>query len=125
MDFWNKVKADIQKGIKEGVGLLKEGVSAVKEKAGELTEEGKKQLKLFELKTKVQKEISELGGRVYDIKATAKNPMLDGKVKAIISRIKKLETQIVNFEKPKKEATKKAASKKTAPKRRVRAKSKQ
>lgn len=88
MDFWDKVKSDIQKGIKEGIGLVREGVSVVKEKAEELTEEGKKKLKLFELKTRVQREISELGGRVYDLQSKAKNPMSDSKVKAIIAGIK-------------------------------------
>ena len=33
MDFWQKVKRDVQKGIKEGVEVMKEGVAAAKVKA--------------------------------------------------------------------------------------------
>jgi hypothetical protein len=115
MDFWDKVKSDIQKGIKEGVGFVKEGVSVVREKAEELTEEGKKRLSVFELKTKVHREISELGGRVYDIRVKVKNPMSDSRVKAIISRVKKLEDKIEKLEgAPKSVKAKKAAPKSTA-----------
>jgi hypothetical protein len=112
MDFWEKVKRDIQKGIKEGIGIVSEGVTVVKEKAGELTEEGKRRLKLFELQTKVQKETAELGGKVYDLSSKMKNPMLDSKVKAVVSRIKKLETQMAKLE-----GRKRAAPAKTNPKR--------
>jgi len=122
MDFWNKIKTDIRKSIKEGVGLVKEGASVVMEKAEELTEEGKKRLKLFELKTKVEREISELGGRVYDIRSTVKNPMADGKVKAIIARIKKLEAQIMKLEGAPKSTGKKVTPRKAVPKRRSKAK---
>lgn len=124
MDFWNKIKSDVRRGIKEGVGLMREGASVMMEKAEELTEEGRKKLKLFELKTRVEREISELGGRVYDIKSTVKNPMTDSKVKAIIARTKKLETQIMKLESSPKPTVKKAKPGKAAPKRRAKVKSK-
>jgi hypothetical protein len=102
MDFWEKIKSDIQKGIREGFVMVKEGVTVARAKAEELTEEGKRRLKIFELKTKVQREISELGGRVYSLSEKLKNPMLDKKAKAVIARIKKLETQIAKLEGKKK-----------------------
>jgi len=98
MTFWEKVQEDLQKGIKEGVHLLKEKAIVVKEKAGELAEEGKKRYKIFDLQMKVQKEIAELGGRVYDLSSKLKNPMLDKRVKALIARVKKLETQVTKLE---------------------------
>jgi len=98
MDFYQKIKGDLQKGIKEGITVVKEGAAVVKEKVEELTEEGKKQYNIFLLKTKVQKEISELGGRIYDLSAKLKNPMVDKKVKALITRIKKLEAQVTRLE---------------------------
>lgn len=119
MEFWDKIKIDIQKGLKEGIGMVREGVTVVREKAEELTEEGKKRLKLFELKTKVQREVSELGGRVYAIGSKVKNPMVDKKVNAIVARIKKIEAQIAKLE-----GLQKEKSMKTTPKRRVRVKSK-
>ncbi|HYA12315.1 MAG TPA: hypothetical protein VEF37_05025 [Thermodesulfovibrionales bacterium] len=98
MIFWEKVQKDLQRGIEEGVHLLKEKAIFMKEKAGELAEEGKRRYKIFDLQTKVQKEISELGGRVYDLSPKLKNPMLDKKVKTLIGRIKKLEAQVTKLE---------------------------
>jgi hypothetical protein len=98
MDFWEKVKRDVQKGIREGLVFVREGVAVVKEKAEELTEEGKRRIRIFELKTKVQKEMSDLGGRVYSLDSQNKNPMMDKKVKTSIGKIRKLETQIAKFE---------------------------
>ncbi len=83
MDFWEKVKRDLQKGIKEGIEAVKEGATYVREKAEELTEEGKRRIRLFDLKTKVQKEMSELGGRVYSLGSKDMNPMLNKKVKTL------------------------------------------
>ena len=60
MDFWEKIKSDIQKGIREGIGIVKEGAIVVRAKAEELTEEGKKRLKVFE-----QNRISRLDPRSY------------------------------------------------------------
>lgn len=102
MNFWEKVRKDLQEGIKEGIEVVKEGAVIVRKKAEELTDEGKRQYKIFDLKAKVQKEIAELGGKVYELSSKLKNPMLDGKVKAITARIKKLEVQITKLEgKPK------------------------
>jgi hypothetical protein len=98
MDFWEKVKRDVQKGIREGLVFVREGVAVVKEKAEELTGEGKRRIKLFEFKTKVQKEMSELGGRVYSLDSKNKNPMQDKKVKTSIGKIRKLEMQIAKLE---------------------------
>ncbi|OHE58059.1 MAG: hypothetical protein A2Z47_15370 [Thermodesulfovibrio sp. RBG_19FT_COMBO_42_12] len=111
MDFWEKVKKDLQKEIKAGIAFIKEGAATMKKKTEELTEEGKKQYKIFELKTKVQKEVAELGGKVYDLSSKIKNPMLDKKVKAIVARVKKLEGQIIKLEGKKKETAKKASKK--------------
>jgi hypothetical protein len=113
MNFWEKVKNDLQKGIKEGIDFVKEGATIVKVKAEELTEEGKKRLKIFELKTKVQREIAELGGVIYDLSSKVKNPMLESKVKAVVSRIKKLEAQIAKLEGKMKGSTSRTASKRT------------
>ena len=111
MDFWQKVKRDVQKGIKEGVEVMREGVAAAKEKAGEMSDEGKRRYQIFTLKTKVQKEISELGGKVYGLSAKVKNPMLDNKIRATIARIKKIELQIVKLEKTAQTSVKKSIKK--------------
>ena len=98
MDFWEMIKKDIQKSIKEGIVKVKEGVTVARAKAEELTEEGKKRIKVLELKTKVQREIADLGGRVYAISQKSKKLMSDKKVQSIIRRIQKLEGQIFKLE---------------------------
>jgi len=119
MDLWKKVKEDLQKGIEEGITYVREGASVVMKKAEELTEEGKRRYKLYDLKTKVQHEITELGGRVYELSSKVRNPILDSKVKAIKARIKKLEAEIMILEgtpkvRPRKKVAKKRPEKKQA-----------
>lgn len=104
MAFWEDVKRDVQKGFKEGL-------EAIREKAEELTEEGKKKYKLFELKNRVQKEMAELGGSVYRIREKVQN--LDNTTMATIGKIEKLEAQIEKLEgKPRKAAPKRTVRKK-------------
>lgn len=98
MNFWSKVKRDLQAGVDEGIAFVKEGAAVVLKKAEELTEEGKKRYAVYELKSKVQKDIAELGGQVYDLSSKMRNPMLDSKVKDITGRIKRLEAQILKIE---------------------------
>jgi len=113
MNFWTKVRDDLQKGVGDGLAIVKEGASVVKKKAEELTGEGKRLYQLYELKTKVHKEISELGGTVYELSEKVKNPMLSNKVKAIKAGIKKLEMQIQKLEgKPEAKPSKVAPRKK-------------
>ena len=115
MSFWQKMKKDLQKGIGESIVLVKESAAVVQKKAEELSEEGKKRYKLYELQTKVQKEMTRFGQKVYDLSTEGKDPMLDSKVKAMKAGIAKLQDEISELEgKP---VTRK---RKTAPKRRTR-----
>jgi len=98
MEFWEKIKKDLRTGFQSGMAVIREGAVAAREKAEELTEEGKRQYKLFELKTKVQKEITELGGKVYGLICAEQDPVADKRVKASISKIKKLENQLAKLE---------------------------
>jgi hypothetical protein len=102
MGFWDEVKKDFQRSLKEGVHLLKEKATVVKEKAEELTEEGKKRYKIFDIQMRIQKEVGELGGRVYDLSSKSGNPLLDKKIKTLIARINKLEIQVTKLKGKKK-----------------------
>src|SRR5208283_6158560 len=119
MSFWTKVKEDLQNGVDEGLAFVKEGAAVVIRKAEELTDEGKKHYILYEMKAKVQKEIAELGGKVYDLSAKMKNPMLDTKIKESIARIKRLEAEILKVEGKQAPAAKKTVVKKTTAKKTV------
>ncbi len=113
MTFWDDVKKDLQKGL----DYVKESAAAVKVKAGELTEEGKRQYKLYELKKNAQKWVAELGGKVYELSSKAEDPLQNPSVQKIIARIKKLESQIAKLEE--KAKTSKAAEKLKAVKKSV------
>jgi len=120
--LFDKIKKDVKKGIEEGIAVVKEGAGVVSDKMGELTAEGKRQYKMFDLKMKIQSQMTELGGRAYDVLDSKKSPAADSTVKAVYVKIKKLEEQLCKLEggkrttvtAPKKPAMKaKAAPKKT------------
>jgi hypothetical protein len=96
--LFDKIKKDVKKGIEEGIAVVKEGASVVSEKMGELTAEGKRQYKMYDLKAKIQGQMTVLGGRVYDVLDTKKNPTADNRVKAVYEKIKNLEAQLAKFE---------------------------
>ncbi|HTP06580.1 MAG TPA: hypothetical protein VMM54_15670 [Nitrospirota bacterium] len=111
---WKEIKKDLQKGLEKGMAAMKKGAIVAQKKAGELTEEGKRQFKILTLKTKVHEAISDLGARVYSLMngAKVKNPALDAGVKDLITRIKDLEAQIAIVEEKGKAAKSKAGKKK-------------
>ena len=112
--LFDKIKKDVKKGIEEGIAVVKEGASVVSGKMGELTAEGKRQYKMFDLKSKIQSQMTVLGGRAYDVLDSKKSPAADSKVKAVFVKIKKLEEQLSKLEGGKE--TKAAAPKKPAAK---------
>lgn len=113
MNFWEKVQKDLKKELKAGIAFLKESSAVAKKKVDELSKEGKKKLHLLELKSKVKESMAELGGMVYSIHSIDKDPMINKKVKSIISKIKKFESQIEKLEGKKKLLTKKSVVKST------------
>lgn len=121
--LFDKIKKDLKKGVEEGIAVVKEGASVVSAKMGELTAEGKRQYKMFDLKAKIQNQMTELGGRAYDILDNKKSPAADSKIKTVFVKIKNLEKQLRKLEgeketkappKKKPAAKTKAAPKKTA-----------
>ena len=96
--LFDKIKKDVKKGIEEGIAVVKGGATVVSEKMGELTAEGKRQYKMYDLKAKIQSHMTELGGRAYDLLDSKKSPAADGKVKAVYDKIKKLEEQLSKLE---------------------------
>ena len=111
MSFWAHVKKDLDKGVKESMEVVGASASRFREKTGKLTEEARKRMKIYELKQKVRNELSDLGGHVYDLKEKIKEPLHDEKVKVAMSKIKKLEDQIIELEGKAKEGVKKVISK--------------
>jgi len=94
----DKIKNDLKKGIDGGIAALKEGANVVSVKMNELTDEGKRQYKIFNLNLKIQDLIKELGGMVYAVLDNGKSVDGDKKIKATCAKIKKLEWQITRLE---------------------------
>jgi hypothetical protein len=107
---WEGIKKDLQKGLEKGMAAMKKGAIVAQKKAGDLTDEGKRQYKILTLKSKVHEAVADLGARVYALMGSrSKNPALDPQVKSIAAQIKKLDAQIAALErKPRPAGTKKA-----------------
>ena len=116
--LFDKIKKDVQKGFKEGIAAVVQGASVVSAKMSELTAEGKRQYKMLALQLKIQTQMTELGGRTYDVLNKKQSPEMDRKIKAVFVKIKKLEAQLHKLEAGKntKTAARKKPSKKTAKK---------
>ena len=122
--LFDKIKKDVKKGFEEGFAAVKQGANVVSVKMNELSAEGKRQYKIFNLNLKIQDQINELGGITYTVLDSRKSLDEDKKIKAAFAKIKKLEWQLnkiggkrikaVSAKKPAKKEkviTKKAATK--------------
>ena len=109
---WDMIKKDLQKGLEKGMVAVKKGAIVAQKKVGELSDEGKRQYKLFALKTKVHQGFSNLGARVYTLmNSRTKNPSLDAKVRSMVLQLKKFEAQIDALESVKKTTARKKSVK--------------
>jgi hypothetical protein len=92
--LFDKIRKDLKKGIEEGIAVLKEGASVVSVKMNELSAEGKRHYKAFNLNLKIQDHMNELGGMTYAVLDSRKSLDEDKKIKAAFAKIKKLEWQL-------------------------------
>lgn len=116
-DLFDKIRSNLKKGMEEGIAVLKEGANVVSVKMNELSVEGKRHYRAFNLNLKIQDQINELGGIAYTVLDSRKSLDEDKKIKAAFAKIKKLEWQLskIGGKKIKTAAPKKPA-KKTAQK---------
>lgn len=93
---WDAIKKDLQQGLEKSMAVVKQGAIVVQKKAGELTEEGKRQYKVLTLKARIHEAVTDLGAKMYVLMSStrAKNPALNAGVKEIMARIQDLEAQI-------------------------------
>jgi hypothetical protein len=92
--LFDKISKNLKKGMEEGIAVLKEGANVVSVKMNELSVEGKRQYKIFNLNLKIQDQINELGGITYTVLDSGKSLDEDKKIKAAFAKIKKLEWQL-------------------------------
>ena len=96
--IFDKIGKDLKKGIEGGIAVLKEGANVVSVKMNELSEEGKRQYKIFNLNLKIQDQINELGSMAYAVLDSRKSLDENKKIKAAFAKIKKLEWQLSKIE---------------------------
>jgi hypothetical protein len=96
----SRLRADLAKGLKQGLLSIKKGAIVVKKQADLSTEESKRSYKLIPIKLKVHQGISDLGASVYSLMRSRKrNPGLDSRIKDIAARVRRYETEIEFMEK--------------------------
>ncbi len=98
MDVVNKLIKEIEDGVKQSINAVKARVTLVVEKADELTEEGKKQYRLYELKHKRQGQFSDLGEKLHKMVAGKKVKIAHGELKTLLSSIDKTNAEIAKLE---------------------------
>ena len=98
MTFWEKVKKNIRIGYQEGVYYIQKRAVFTKKRAKDFVRQGQRGFQIYELHSKVQKEMTELGGRIYTLSSQKTNPMLDKRIRAITGRIEKYEERIARLE---------------------------
>jgi len=115
--LFGKIKKDVKKGLEEGIAAVMQGANVVSLKMNELSEEGKRQYKMFNLHVQIRDQMNELGGIAYSALENGKSLDEDKKIKAIYKKIKKLEWQLSKFDgvHQVKVASPKKTAKKTAP----------
>jgi hypothetical protein len=107
---WKKIRTDVGHGLEKGMLAVKKGAIVAGKKAGELSDEGRRQYRVMVLKSKMNNSIAELGARIYSlIGKRSRNPLLDAKVKDVLAKIRKFESEIAALEKGHRATRKKAA----------------
>lgn len=93
---WNGIKKDLQKGYEKGMAAIKQGAIVARKKAGQLTEEGKRQYQVVAVKSKIHQAVSDLGARTYALLSArgARSVAADARIKDLMARIGKLEGQL-------------------------------
>ncbi len=110
----DRIKKDIKKGLDQGVAAVMQGASVVSLKMNALSDEGKRQYKIFNMTVKIKDQVNELGDIAYNALSSGKSLDENKKIKAAFLKIKKLEWQLDKIEggpRVKSAATKKPAKK--------------
>ncbi len=92
--IFDKIKKDVKKGWDEGIAAVMQGANVLSVKMNELSAEGKKQYKMFNLYVKIKDQINELGDIVYAVLESGKTLDDDKKIKTAYNKIKKLQWQL-------------------------------
>ncbi|MCH7781999.1 hypothetical protein IID62_02930 [candidate division KSB1 bacterium] len=86
----------ITKGIKDGAKIAKEGAVIAAEKAEELGKKSKVHIEMGNIKRKIEKNFTELGGNTYHLiqEEKVKNVMSNDEIKKVVDVINNLEEEL-------------------------------
>ncbi len=89
-------KKDLENLFDEVVATVKDGLNRLAQKTDQLTQIGRIKLDIVSIKRDIEKQFSELGGRVYELWAekAADNPLEDEQVKNYLSKVEELHKQL-------------------------------
>ncbi len=97
MDILSGLKKDLEKGIKQGVDAVKSTATLVKEKAEEITEKGKIQYRIFEMKSRLQKQFASLGTKLHELTDAKKVNVSNQDLKKLLTAIDKTKAAIAKL----------------------------
>jgi len=98
MDILDGLKKDIEAGIKQGVDAVKSTAAIVREKAEELSEKGKTQYYIYELKNKKQKQSAAVGEKLRQLVKTKKMKISNPDLKKLLSAVDKTDAALAKLE---------------------------
>jgi len=95
--LWDTIK----KGLKDGAKIAKEGVYVAADKAEELSKKGKVKIEISNIKRKIEKNFTELGGKVYHLiqEEKVENVAEKDEIKKLLDTISAFEGEMKKKEK--------------------------
>ncbi len=115
MEGVNKLIKEIEDGVKQSIDAVKAKITLVIEKADELTEGGKKQYRLYELKNRRQGQFSAIGEELHQLVAEKTLRISNQKLKNLLSAIDKTNSEIARLEGKTSKATSRKTPRRTTP----------
>lgn len=95
---WNKIKEKLSKGVKEGFDAIKAGAEVTAKKAGEVSVEAKKKIKIHNLKKEIQQAAGNLGDMLYKLEKEKPGVIKNVMALEIVEKIDKLEAELKEVE---------------------------
>ncbi|MDQ7066427.1 MAG: hypothetical protein Q9P90_19510 [candidate division KSB1 bacterium] len=88
-------RKDLENLFEDVLSSVKDGLNKLAQKTDQLTQIGRIKLDIISIKRDIEKQFTELGGRVYQLYRNKNEDVLaDDEVKGFINRIEELETRL-------------------------------
>ena len=95
---WKNIKEDIAKGLREGLESVKDGAGTIAKKAEELSSEGQKKVRVFNLKRRIQDDMEELGVLLYNTDKAEPGTIVSQAAREIVEKIDRKFAELKDLE---------------------------